>query len=162
MASKREKRYHFTALANVAMPSSSGKKSSTSTTRRKGAANKKPSNVPTVSSRLNRETWTHPKPNRPVPAFGAFTIASMKFLDSKVPVCCGCGQTLKPDKKTPEELDDLVIVGITRKKYWKDGVEMTSSSMSNVYYHLNPNCAAKQNTFVIPSLINVANYCAKG
>ena len=146
---------NLTALANVGMPSSSGKKSSTSTTRRKGAANKKPSDVPTVSSRLNSETSTHPRPNRPVPAFGAFAIASMKFLDSKVSVCYGCGQTLKPDKKTPEEPDDLVIVGITRRKYWKDGVEMTSSNMSNVYYHLNPNCAAQHNTFVIPSLIKV-------
>ena len=50
---------------------------------------------------------------------------------------------------------DLVIVVITRRKYWKDGVEMTSSNMSNAYYHLNPNCAAQQNTFVILSLIKV-------
>ena len=146
---------NLTALANVGIPSSSGKKSTTSS-KRKGAANKKPSNAPTVSSRLTcRETSTHPKPSRPVPAFGAFAIASMKFLDSKLSVCYGCGQTLKPEKKIPEEPGDLVIVGITRRKYWKDGVEMTSSQMSNVYYHLNPNCAAKQNTFVIPALIKV-------
>ena len=146
---------NLTAFANVGMPSSSGKKTSTSTTRRKGATNKKPSDVPTVSSHLNRETSTHPKPSHPVPAFGAFAIASMRFLDSKVSVCYGFGQTFKPDKKIPEEPYDLVIVGITRRKYWRDGVEMTSSNMSNVYYHLNPNCTAQQNTFVVPSLIKV-------
>ena len=54
---------NLTALANVGMPSSSGKKSTTSS-KRKGAANKKPSNAPTVSSRLTcRETLTHPKPS---------------------------------------------------------------------------------------------------
>ena len=55
---------NLTALADVGMPSSSGKKSTTSS-KRKGAANKKPSNAPTVSSRLTcRETSTHPKPSR--------------------------------------------------------------------------------------------------
>ena len=73
----------------------------------------------------------------------------------KVSVCYVCGLTLKPDKKIPEEAYDLVIVGKTRRIYWKDGVEMTSSNMSNVYYHLNPNCTAQQSTFVIPSLIKV-------
>ena len=139
------------ALANVGMPSSSGKKSTT-----KGAANKKPSNAPTVSSRLTcreRETSTHPKPSRPVPAFGSFAIASMKFLDSKVSVCYGCGETLKPERKIPEEPGDLVILGITRRNIGKMGVEMTFSQKSNVYYHLNPNCGAKQNTFVLPALI---------
>ena len=55
---KEEGSTNLTALANVGMHSSSGEKSTTSS-KRKGAANKKPSDAPTVSSRLTCRKRRH-------------------------------------------------------------------------------------------------------
>jgi hypothetical protein len=139
------------------MPTSSGKKSTTATKRRKGSANTsgRQRELETVTSRFANTSANHPKPARPTPAFGTFSIGNLKFLNANISVCYGCQQTLKPQKQIPAEPEDLVIVSMAKRSYWRDGELVTSPELSNVYYHLNPNCVGQKSAFFLPSLIQV-------
>lgn len=106
---RKEKRgTNLTALANVGMPASSGKKSTTSTKRRRGSTNSsrqtRTAQDVTVTSRFSSTSAIHPKPARPALAFGTFAVGNLKFLDGKVSVCYGCTQTLKPQGQIPPEI----------------------------------------------------------
>ena len=50
---------------------------------------------------------------------------------------------------------DLVIVGRARREYWKNGEKVISSELSNVYFHVNPNCVAVKNAFFVPGLVQI-------
>ena len=50
---------------------------------------------------------------------------------------------------------DLVIVGRARREYWKNGETVISSELSNVYFHVNPNCVAVKNAFFVPGLVQI-------
>ena len=155
---RKEKRgTNLTALANVGMPVSAGKKSTTSTKRRRGSTNssRKTAQDVGVTSRFPSTSAIHPKPARPALAFGTFAVGNLKFLDGKVSVCYGCRRTLKPQGQIPPEPEDLVIVSVARRSYMKDGKLVTSSEYTNVYYHLNPNCVAEKNAFFLPGLVKI-------
>ena len=92
-------------------------------------ANSRPPKQPSDNS--------HPKPDRPLPAFGTFLIGNLRFLDPKISTCYGCRQPLKPNQSIPREPEDLVIVGRARREYWKNGEKVISSELSNVYFHVN-------------------------
>ena len=55
----------------------------------------------------------------------------------------------------PREPEDLVIDGRARREYWKNGEIFISSELSNVYFHVNPNCVAVKNAFFVPGLVQI-------
>lgn len=142
---------NLTSLSNVGLPEKSGQKGVSSTKRRKGAANKKKNASTAVLS--NRVLPTQPA--RPEPAFGTFALASLKYLHPKVSVCYGCRQSLKNNEQIPSSPKDLVIVSRLRREYYKDDQKKQSPDLTNVYYHLNPNCVAEKHAFFIPALVQV-------
>ena len=98
---KRRRGTNLTALANVGMPASAGKKSSTSTKRRRGLTNssRKTAQDVTVTSRFPSTSAIHPKPARPALAFGTFAVGNLKFLDGKVSVCLNPKDRFLPSLK---------------------------------------------------------------
>ena len=145
---------NLTALANIGMPASSGRK--TTATKRKGSVSnlRRSQDIPfNITSRFSAAIC--PKPARPVPAFGTFCVRSLKFLDGKVSVCYGCRQTLKHQGQILPDPENLVIISVARISYRKDGVLCMSSELTNVYYHLNPNCVVQKNAFFLSGLVQI-------
>ena len=109
------------------------------------------------TSANQRQPFANPAPARQVPPFGTFVIGLIQHQHPSVRVCYGCGGELKPGGITPESPEDLVIVSGDERSYY----DTTSNTMkqnqhvSNVYFHLNPNCVTVRHQFFIPGMVRV-------
>ena len=97
------------------------------------------------------------RPARQVPQFVAFVIGLLQYQHPSVRVCYGCGADLKPGGMIPESPHDLVVISGDKRSYY----DTTTTTMkqnqhiSNVYFHLNPNCVTVRPQFFIPGLVKV-------
>lgn len=70
-------------------------------------------------------------------AEGQVVITTLKACHSRVSVCYGCGEFLKPGGIAPPPPEDLVLVCRLRRKFRKDGQDRISDQASNVYFKLH-------------------------
>ena len=81
----------------------------------------------------------------------------LQYQHPSVKVCYGCGGELKPGGRIPDPPNDLVIVSGDKRSYYDTQTKKQkfkqSELVSNVYFHLNPNCATVQHQFFIAGLI---------
>ena len=97
------------------------------------------------------------RPARQVPQFGAFVIGLLQYHHPSVRVCYGCGADLKPEGMMPELPHDLVVISRDKRSYYDTTTKTMKQNqhISNVYFHLNPNCVTVRHQFFIPGLVKV-------
>ena len=90
-------------------------------------------------------------PARRKPQFGTFVIGLLQYQHPSVKVCYGCGGELKPSGRIPDPPNDLVIVSGDKRSYHDTQTKKVKQSelVSNVYFHLNPNCVTVRHQFFI-------------
>ena len=83
-----------------------------------------------------------PTPARPKPQFGTFVIGLLQCQHPSVEICYDCAGELKPGGRIPDAPNDLVIASGDKRSYYDTQTKKFKQSelVSNVYFHLNPNC----------------------
>lgn len=96
-----------------------------------------------------------PAPARPKPQFGTFVIGLLQYQHPSVKVCYGCGGELKPSGRIPDPPNDLIIVSGDKRSYYDTQTKKVKQSelVSNVYFHLNPNCVTVRISFSLLDLL---------
>ena len=122
---------------------------------RKKRAGRQPADTPQQGQQAGAEPLSTPA--RPKPQFGAFVIGLLQHQHPSVRVCYGCGSELKPRGCIPDPPNDLIIVSGDKRSYYDTVTKKVKQSdvVSNVYFHLNPNCVTVRHQFFIPGLIKV-------
>ena len=84
-------------------------------------------------------------------------IGLLQYQHPSVKVCHGCGGELKPSGRLPDPPNDLVIVSGDKRSYCDTQTKKVKQSelVSNVCFHLNPNCVTVRRQFFIAGLIKV-------
>ena len=90
-----------------------------------------------------------PTPARPKPQFGTFVIGFLQFQHPSVKVCYGCGGELKPSGRIPDPPNNLIVVSGDKRFYYDTQTKKVKQCelVSNVYFHLNPNCVTVRHQF---------------
>ena len=94
-------------------------------------------------------------PAKPNPAPGTYVVALLMHTDPRVSTCYGCRNTLKPGSMIPPCPNDMVVASRLYRKYFKDGREHISPSMSMVYFHASIPCILLQCPGFVTSMVYV-------
>ncbi len=123
------------------------------------AANERsqPKSQQTNNTRTENQPVANQAPTRQVPQFGTFVIGLLQYQHPSVRVCYGCGVELKPRGMIPESPHDLIIISGDKRSYYDATIKAMKQNqhVSNVYFHLNPNCVTVRHQFFIPGLVRV-------
>ena len=119
--------------------------------------NKRAGRQPTDAPQQGAGAEPLPTPARPKPQFGAFVIGLLQHQHPSVRVCYGCGSESKPRGCILDPPNDLIIVSGDKRSYYDTVTKKVKQSdlVSNVYFHLNPNCITVRHQFFIPGLITL-------
>ena len=84
-------------------------------------------------------------------------IGLLQYQHPSVRVCYRCGVELKPRGMIPESPHDLIIISGDKRSYYDATIKAMKQNqhVSNVYFHLNPNCVTVRHQFFIPGLVRV-------
>jgi hypothetical protein len=140
------------------------KKGEKTKNKKQKSQSKKDNERPHIRTEKNRDiqslTGAIPIPSTParqVPQFGTFVIGLLQYQHPSVKTCYGCGGELKPGGMIPDSPQDLVIVSGDKRRYYNVSTKtMTQNQkISNVYFHLNPNCVTLRYQYFSRGLVKV-------
>ena len=82
-------------------------------------------------------------------------IGLLQYQHPSVKVCYGCGGELKPSGRIPDPPNDLIIVSGDKRSYYDTQTKKVKQNelVSNVYFHLNPNCVTVRISFSLLDLL---------